>query len=182
MLIWRPIILMKLSRRGLTFFDSRHGIAEMARARIGDVIEIETPNGIGYGILSHKHSDYGYLLRVFDLLVEKRVESLGEILGTRTRFNCFYPVGPAVRQKLVSFVFHCDVPEDLREFPLFRTGFPSLQSKKIDRWELWDGEHLWPIGVPSADEAKISPLGIWNHALLVDRISNRWSPEMDVRR
>ena len=152
----------------------------MARARVGDVIEIETPNGIGYGMFTHRHSRYGLLLRVFDLLVEKRVESLGEILGTKIRFNCFYPGSPALRQKLVSVVFHCDVPDDLSEFPLFRTGFASPRSKKIESWQLWDGENLWPIGVPSEEEAKISPRGIWNHALLVDRISSRWSPEMHV--
>ncbi|SFR51167.1 hypothetical protein SAMN04488073_2574 [Marinobacter gudaonensis] len=150
----------------------------MAIARRGDLIEIETPNGIGYGLFTHKHSKYGELLRVFNVLVDERPRSPVEILDTAVRFNCFFPVSIAIRRKSVSVAFHCNVPEGLSVFPLFRTGVPSPLTKRIERWSLWDGEKSWQIGVPNKDEAKISPLAGWNHALLVHRISNGWRPEM----
>jgi hypothetical protein len=128
---------------------------------------------------SHKHPQYGYLLRVFDFLSSDRPETPESILSSPLLFNCFYSLVPALSQKLVSVAFHVAVPEDFSDFPLFRTCIPG-RSGKIESWSLWNGETSRLIGIPTESESKISPLGAWNHALLVHRISVRWKPEMHV--
>ena len=40
----------------------------MARLKIGDIVEIETSKGNVYAQYTHKHKQYGALLRVFKLL------------------------------------------------------------------------------------------------------------------
>jgi hypothetical protein len=151
----------------------------MARIKIGDIVEIPLTAGFGYAIVSHKHDKYGHLLRVFEGTWEYPLDRLEELLDRGEQFMCFFPLGAAVRRKIVSIAGNLPVPESMTAFPIFRSGLVNT-NRKVDNWFLWDGEKSWRIGDLKPEQRKLPVRGIWNDTLLVDRIESGYRPENDV--
>lgn len=51
------------------------------RAKIGDVIEIDTGDGLAYAHYSHKHKPFGALLRVFNRRYPERPADLAAMVA-----------------------------------------------------------------------------------------------------
>lgn len=67
------------------------------RPKIGDIVEISlSENGTGYAQYTHKHKQYGALLRVFQ--VREKVDDLAELLNVPHQFTTFFPLGAAVNR------------------------------------------------------------------------------------
>ena len=144
------------------------------KATIGDVVEIETPDGLAYAQFAHEHPRYGQLLRVLPGVYEQRpdVEALAR---EDERFYVFYPLGAALaRDPLVELVGHADVPV---------AGFPELRAGS---WDADSGEESWfvvtdegerHVGRLTPELRKLSPADMVNHKSLVDRIASGWTPE-----
>lgn len=47
----------------------------------------------------------------------------------------------------------------------------------VGPWRLWDGEREWAVPALTADQRRLSPRGIVNHAMLIERITSGWRPE-----
>jgi hypothetical protein len=152
--------------------------------QIGDIIEIPTAKGIAYALYTHQYDKppkYGSLLRVFDKIFEQRETRFEEMSALPIRFSIFFPLKAAITRKIFSVVGHIDVPLNLKQFPLFRTGSPDLYSKKIEQWWLWDGNTAWKIPSLTNEQRKLSIRGIWNDTMLRNKIESGWRPETDSR-
>jgi hypothetical protein len=152
------------------------------RAKIGDIVEIQTGVGIAYALHSHRHTDspkFGSLIRVFDSLYEVRPQNLDHLAQTEVMFSTFFPLQAALKNGLVKVVGNVPVPDSLAALPIFRNGVPHPKTKKVDVWWLWDGTKEWRVGTLTPEERKYPLLGIWNYPLLVERIETHWKPEND---
>jgi len=152
----------------------------MKRIKIGDIVEVETKLGLSYAQFTHKHVQYGDLLRVFSGVYSSRPPSFDFLSGEAIQFDCFLLLGIAVKRRYVSIVDNVAISENLSQFPIFRTGAVDPVSGKVLTWWLWDGENEWRIGELTPDQKLISILGIWNHALLVERIEGHYTPDIDL--
>jgi hypothetical protein len=149
------------------------------RVRVGDVLEIETPKGFAYAQFTHKHDQFGALIRVLPGVYGSRPASLEEIVNGPSAFVVFYPVGAAVSRQVARVVDNMPIPEHAREFPLFRCGTPDLTTKKVKTWWFWDGIESWPVGELTADQRKMPVRMLVNHTALVELITSAWAPERD---
>lgn len=151
----------------------------MTRPKIGDVIEIDTGQGLAYAHYSHQHAMYGALLRVFaDLKADRPVDLVGVVAGKPT-FLTFFPLAAAVKRKIVSIAGHVPLSEDAKQFPTFRAGVVDPRTGRVAQWWLWDGEKEVRVGSLTAEIRCLSIRGVWNDTLLKERILSGWTPEND---
>jgi hypothetical protein len=153
----------------------------MVKPKVGDVFEIPTANGFAYAQYTHEHALMGALIRVFDKLYPAKPENLERIVEGPVRFSTFFPLKAAIQQGIYKIVANYDVSESNRSFPIFRTGIVDPKTKKVLVWWLWDGEKEWKIGDLTLEQRKLPIRGVWNVAMLEQRIEEDWRPETDYR-
>jgi len=151
----------------------------MATHQIGDVIEIRTTKGLAYAQYTHKHKQYGALLRVFNQIHPSKPSDLKELIAQHASFSCFFPLDAAVDRGIVSVVGNTAVPPEAQAFPIFRAGVVDPSNHKVAVWWLWDGAKEWKVGELTYEQKKLSIRGVWNDTLLVERIESGWTPETD---
>jgi len=144
--------------------------------KIGSIVEIATKNGLGYAQYTHKHKEYGELIRVIPGFYKSRPQNLDLLVNHPTQFATFFPLGVAIRRKIFPTIGVCPVPEFAEKFPIFKTGHYDETVGKITVWFLWDGEKDWRVS-ELTDEQKNYPMrGIINVAALIDHIEKGWTP------
>jgi hypothetical protein len=149
------------------------------RPRIGDVIEIPTPEGLAYAQFTHLHDappKFGALLRVFPGIFKSRPEEFGDLVRVEPQFSTFFPLGSACKRGIVRVVAHEPICDALREFPTFRASAKGKDGS-WGAWWLWDGEKEWKIGRLNPGMEALPPRGIINDTLLIERIIGRWRHE-----
>jgi len=147
------------------------------RPKIGDVIEIAVPSGLAYAQCINKHTvppHWGHLLRVFPTIHESQPSDFSEIINGPELFTTFFSLGTAVSRGLMTIVARLTVPEQFREFPIFRASHRTPEGYK-GGWWLWDGEKQWYVGELTPEQRKYPIKGIWNNILLVKRIEEGWT-------
>lgn len=146
------------------------------KPNIGDIVEIQTPRGFAYAQYTHRSPRMGDLIRVLPGVYEQRPSSFDDIVASKERYFVFYPLGAALTQKLVTPVGEAEVPEEIQKFPLMRmAGLPDREGKVRDWW-LFDGKQERPAGELTPELVHLSIAEVWGHPLLVDRITEDWSP------
>ena len=148
-------------------------------AKIGDVVEIATPNGFAYAQMTHRNRLFGALIRALPGLFPRRPSNLSELVAGPSAFQVFYPLGAALTRKIVTLVERMDVPEHARPFPLFRSGTPDPITKQVKNWWFWDGEESWPMGSLTAEQRKMPIRMVVNHEALVTMLASGWTAERD---
>ncbi len=116
------------------------------RTRVGDVIEIPTPSGLAYAQVTHKHDQFGHLIRVLPGLHAQRPTALALIVRGPSAFVILFLLTSELRRKSVAIVENLPVPDHSKAFPLFRCGTPDLTTKRVKTWWFWDGNESWPVG------------------------------------
>lgn len=149
----------------------------MAKAKIGDIVEIRTKLGLFYAQCSHKHREFGHLLRVFGRGYNVRPDSFEEAINLPPQFLCFFPLDEAVKLGVVSIVGNAPVPEEGKPFPIFRDGVADPNTKKVKTWWLWDGETEWRVGDLTPDQRKFPIREVINDTLLIEHIETGWTHE-----
>ena len=147
---------------------------------VGDIVEIETPNGLGYAQYVLKHSEppqYGELIRVLPGLFASRPDSFADLAREEARFTTFFPLGAACARGIVQIVAAEEVPEHARTLPLMRAAGARLPDGTVNGWWLWDGEREWRVGELTAEQWKLPLRAVWNDTLLIERIARGWSQE-----
>jgi hypothetical protein len=152
------------------------------RPKIGDVIEIATRRGLYYALYTHKHPNFGGLIRVYRLNFSERPSGFFWIEEAVPWFSVFYLIGPSVSRGITPIVASVGIPLALQAFPLFRSGLPNPRTGKvlIDKWWLWDGNHEYPFA-PLTEEQKLLPvLQIVDDTALIEMIESDYNPLEDL--
>lgn len=151
------------------------------RIRLGDLLEIRTPQGLAYLQYTAKHPRLGDTIRVLPGLFSERpaLEKLAA-LATQAGYFTFYPVGAAVRQRLLEVVATCSIPPTLASPPrLLRAGGMTPEGKIVS-WRIADDtQEILVRRELTAEERRIPRAAIWNHEFLVQRLAEQWRPEHD---
>ena len=149
------------------------------KIQIGDIIEIQTKLGLAYGQFYHYHAysdGYGALLRILPGFFSERPKEFGELAAAKEVFSTFFCVQAAVNRKIVQVAGYAEVPPHARPFPMFRHGFPSQDTGKVEQWMLWDGIKQWKIGKLTDEQLDFPILSIPSYPVLVDWIETGWTP------
>lgn len=151
------------------------------RPRIGDVIELHTPAGLAYAHFTHKHRQYGALLRILQGLFTERPESFTALVQQQPRFSTFFPLGAACNQGICLVVGNEVLPEHTRDFPIFRgCNWHRDKSGTLQRgatW-LWDGDTEWRVDTLAPEQLRdYPPRGVVNDTMLIERIVSGWRHE-----
>jgi hypothetical protein len=144
------------------------------RLKLGDVVEIPTNRGLAFAQYTHRHPQFGWLIRVLPGFYPARPGSLRQVVDQPARFSIFFPLAAAVNQRLLAVVANELVHEKDRPFPIFREVMPGTKV-----WWLWDGERSWRVGDLTPEQRKMPLRSIVNHKALLDMIESGWTPERE---
>lgn len=150
--------------------------SESTRPNIGDVIEIDTPEGLAYAQFSHRDQQFGYLLRVLPGIYKQRPESFADLVNLEERFYVFFALDGALSRGIVKRASNEAVPDRARKFPLMRMAGWRDESGRVLNWWLYDGEREWQVDKLTPEQESLSLAQVWNDTLLVQRIIEGWSP------
>jgi len=147
----------------------------MARKiKFGDILQILTSQGVAYAQVTHKHPEFGFLIRVFPEFHNEQSKDFSVVVDAEPQFSAFFVVQSAVNQGLLSVVANVPVPVRLQVFPTFRSrnGGPGGSI-----W-LWNGSEAVRLEREiSSEELKHSTRGIISAPLLVERIEKNYRAE-----
>jgi hypothetical protein len=116
----------------------------------GDLVEVETPQGLAYLHISHEAPPYPYVVRVVARNCPVRPDDLEALLARAPEFVCLAPLpeilarGAIIGRKIAS------VPSAAQPFPVFRTPIRDRLGEVV-YWWLWDGTGLRWCGTDTAD-------------------------------
>ena len=149
------------------------------KVRIGDIIEIPTSKGLAYAQYAHRVKGFGYLIRILDGVFKTRPGDFSELVNKKHRFVTIFPLGAAVNRGIFNVVVNVDVPEEARDFPLFRAAGATTREGKVIDWWLWDGEKSWRVGHLTPEQYKLPIQSIPGVPVLLEMIEEGWEPETD---
>jgi len=146
------------------------------RIKLGDMLQVLTSEGVAYAQVTHKHPEFGFLIRIFQGFYSQQPKNFSAVVVGEVQFSAFFVAQAAVNQGLVSVVANVEVPEALKSFPIFRARSGGAGGSI---W-LWDGtKHFRLERKLTADELKYPTDGIISAPLLVERIENGYRAELD---
>jgi hypothetical protein len=148
----------------------------MARILVGDIFEINTPKGKAYLHYIHKDSVTGELIRVLKGLYSERPMDLDILAASEERYIISFPLSAAVKQKIVESVGYF-AASNFSKPKLMRTEH-NIRGEFLG-WHLVDTE-TWQrqlVKKLSKEQKKLSPWGLWNDTLLVEKLVTNWSLE-----
>ena len=146
----------------------------MGRKRVtpGDVLEFVVPDGLGYVQYLGRHPLYGEGILVRPLPLADRPALTDELFAGG--YVTFYPAGVAVARgfaEIVGTLTSKGLPTRWR-----RDGAIDKGGKPLT-WIIEDERGDTVREQLTAEERKLPVVEIWNHEMLVHRISAHWRPE-----
>jgi len=144
------------------------------RLSIGSVYEIQTGRGLVYVQCTHQAKDGSAVMRLLDGFHGQRPSTF----DTKTRFLFLLPARASAHDEFLKRVGNFNLPEESRDFPIFRNGTPGPDGK-VATWWFWNGDDEWKVGSLSAEERRYPLREFWSYPLLVEKIETGWTPETD---
>ncbi len=142
----------------------------------GDVLEVAIPDDcLGYLLYLGKHHEYGDTVLVVPGTFDRPPTDFSKEF--QHAYVTFYPVTAALAQKLVRVVAKEIIPTGMPPRRLRRAGARS--GTRIDSWVIEDESGEYLKTKLSEDELRLPIAAIWNHELLLKRITTKWRPELE---
>lgn len=151
----------------------------MKRIQAGDIFEIETPKGKGYFQYVYINPRNGVeLIRVLPGLYSEEPQNMVGLVSQKEAFFVQFPVKAAYRRKIVRMIGHHDVPTGL-ELPPKQMKTTHFIRGQFICWHIVDYKTLriTPVKELTDEQKKLSPSGIWNDTLLIEKMMEGWTPE-----
>lgn len=145
----------------------------MAKTKIGDIFELCTSKGKAYLHYIHKNEITGELLRVLPGLYLERPANFDELAASKERYYISFPLSAAKKQKIVEKVGYYSAscfskPKYMRTEHYIRGEFLGWYIVNTETWE----RQL--VKILSPEQRKLSPWGIWNDTLLIEKLLIDW--------
>ena len=150
-----------------------------SRARPGDLIEVNTPRGLAYLHYTARHPDFGDTVFVLPGLHASRPREWSSP-HEQDGYFAFYPVGAALRQGLAEVVARLPISAGMDTPPALRRPGARSQDGKVLCWLVWDGKEEVVKPELSPSERHLPIGAIWNHEMLLLRLSEGWRPEQEA--
>jgi|TARA_B110000967_G_C18705024_1_gene469784 hypothetical protein len=148
----------------------------MARIKEGDVFELETKKGFTYLHYITKDDSLGELIRVLDIVFLKPISDIQELLDIDEKYYVFFPLAVANRKKIIKKVGNINSekynkPSFMKEKHYIGKDFKGWDIVNTDTWQRQFVKKL------NTKQKMLSPWGILNDTLLIERIENDWTLE-----
>lgn len=149
----------------------------MSKLKIGDLFELATPKGKAYLQFVYKEKTISELIRVLPGIFSSRPEDLDDLVKSKEMFLIFFPLNSAYKKKIVEFVENFPLPSGF-EKPKFMRSKHIVKDEFLG-WHIIDTDtwHRRLVKEISIEQKMLSPWGIWNDTLLIDRLIQGWSLE-----
>lgn len=146
----------------------------MVKIKIGDIFEINTPKGKAYLHYVYKDKTIGDLIRVLPGLFLERPTNFEMLVGLKECYMIYFPLTFAYKQKIVDLVGNVSInnftkPKFMRTEHIINGQFLGWHIIDTDTWQ----RQL--VTVLTSEQKKLSPWGIWNDTLLIERLEQGWS-------
>src|SRR4051794_15136778 len=146
----------------------------MLRIQPGYAFTIVCDLGFAVGVASHLVDRMGTLVWMAERIVESE-PTIDDVLELRQwRWPVFFPLGAAVRRKIVYPVGVIPVPRELRAFPALRGGTRQMGWKTVT----YDESGRETVG-PKAAKPSMPISQIVNDTALKEMLVSNWRPEHD---
>lgn len=147
----------------------------MGTIKIGDVFEIRTSNGKAFLQFAANDERIGQLIRVFCETPGDAEFNPDFVFAQKEKFVVFFALRAAVRKHIVEKVGNYWLDSDLYP-PKYMRSKHRVRGESLG-WHIvnthtWEREFVKEL---SDEEKKLSPWGIWNDTLLVERLNEGWS-------
>lgn len=107
------------------------------RARIGDIVEIRTPSGLGYVQYTHEvNLGHGELVRVLPGLYDSRPSDFAALAGQKEVYFIFYIMNYALRAGWSEVVSNQPIPQWAKDSPMMRHAAAHDDFGRVIRWRL----------------------------------------------
>lgn len=157
------------------------------KARIGDIVEITTPAGLGYVQYTYDGGTTGELVRVLPGLYDHRPSDFATLAQQKEMYFVFYIMNYAIRAGKAEIVSNQPVPGWAKDPPTMRHAAAFGDSfLKVTKWRLISAaSRLTPqelIRTPlltslTPEQKKLSIHEIWPHIAMVRELARGWTPE-----
>lgn len=151
----------------------------MKKVQIGDLFAIETPKGKGYFQYVYLNSqDDIELIRVLPGLYAEEPQNMEGLVSQKEVFFVQFPVRAAYRRKIIRLIGHYEVLPGI-EVPPKRMRTTHVIRGEFICWHIVDYETLQRVSAKelTEEQKKLSPWGIWNDTLLIEKMVEGWTPE-----
>jgi len=154
-------------------------------ARIGDIVEISTPAGLGYVQYTHDGGSNGELVRVLPGMYENRPSDLTALARQKELYFIFYIMNYALRAGLAHVVSNQPVPNWALAPPMMRHAAGFDEYGTTVRWRIINAaSKLTPaeliraplISELNPEQEKLSIREIWPHKVMVRELARGWTP------
>ena len=145
------------------------------RPKPGDILEVVAPNGLIYAHYLGKHPEYGDAI-----VVCPAIQSTAATIGPELfegGYVTFYPVTASASRGFSSVVGHLPAPGIPKRFR--RPG--AIYGRIVTTWIIEESSKETVKETLSEEELALPIAAIWNHELLVQRVSEGWRPETEGR-
>lgn len=148
----------------------------MGKVKIGSLLEIKTPKGYAYLHYVYKDDDVFELIRVLPGIHPERPDNFDEIVKQKESYLLGFPVTAAVNKKILEKVGFYPIegftkPKYMRTDHIVRGEFLGWHIVNTSDYTIRSVKELSP------EEKKLSPWGVWNDTLLIERLMENWSLE-----
>lgn len=146
----------------------------MRKIKIGDIFEVPTEKGLAYLHYVYMDASAGHLLRVLPGLFNETPANLEELVAAKESYWIHYPLVEAYKQNLVKTVGSYSAnkfkkPKCMRSQHIIKDDFIGWHIIDTDTWQRELVENL------TEAQKSLSPWGVWNHTLLVERLTTGWN-------
>lgn len=121
----------------------------------------------------------GDLIRVFEKAPKAKSSDLLDVENLKELFHVFFPLGPALKQKIFERVRNCPLPQSYHPPKQMKTPFEIDHNENILSWSIFDlstGKQK-VVKKLSKTQLKYSPYEIWNDTLIIQAIKEEWTPD-----
>jgi len=142
-----------------------------ARVKPGLAVSIVTDRGFAVGLYTHKDPKMGELIWIADGFwdEEPTVQDVQRV--ERWRWCVFFPLGAAVRRRLVSPIGTLPISKEFEDFPVMRAG------SKQQGWFIVRGGEMENFGFERTDDRGLPPRILVNDTRLKEMLVSDWTPE-----
>jgi hypothetical protein len=147
----------------------------MRKIQLGDIFEINTPNGNAY--LHYIYDEAGIqLIRVLHGLYSERPANLALVAESRERYMIFFPLAAASKRKIVEPVGY--YPTNNFTKPKYMRTQHNIRGEFLG-WHIVNTNTLYRELVKelTPEHKKLSDWTMWNDTLLIENLVNDWSLE-----
>jgi len=147
---------------------------KLGKLRVGDVLELAVGQNFVYLNFLGKHREYGECLLLSNHRHESPISDFSSEF--QSSYVVFYPASIALKRNLMAIKGNIQAPSIPTE--LRRAGGRS--GTRILNWIIEDGQAERLVEQLSKKQQSLPIAAIWNHEMLLFRISEHWKPEMEI--